>query len=204
MPAETIIPALSLLVQIAKLCQELLARRRRGKNTRKIEADLVRLLVDLFDEIKFCQDVADSVRNFQSFFGLSVYRLQEFNDPSDVGRQVRAIDKRFRTEFLSEIAAVVEDKRGRMVPDPIPDVGKRQLRIELVRAAANYHDMIECIGRLTLNFPGELQEMSRDKDGCLEAFSTKSVQFLEDIRDHEVATLRSLVRTGAHVTNLIS
>ena len=204
MVVPTGLTALALLVQIATVAADLLALRKKGrKNTKDVDNKLLALLVDLFNELRFCQEVLQSFREFESNFNLIVVKLESPSSPRDLDKAVSNLNKWFDISIRNEVASVIDGKRRQMKDLIILELGNSHLADGLTRAASNYNQMVDSIQGFVLNFPQDVQHMSRDKENRFSSFRIATAERFQDVRDFEAATAESLVRVGSLVTDLI-
>ena len=204
MVVPTGLTALALLVQIANVAADLLALRKKGqKNTKDVDNKLLALLVDLFNELRFCQEVLQSFREFESNFNLIIIKLESPSSPRDLDTAVGNLNKWFDISIRNEVASVIEGKRRQMKELKTQELGNSHLADGLTRAASKYNQMVDSIQLFVLNFPRDVQRMSRDKENRFSSFRIATAESFQDVRDFEAATAESLVRVGSLVTDLI-
>lgn len=202
MAVQEALQATSLLVQIADLAHQLLWLRQQPEaSTEETEGELLGLLIEVFDELRFCQDVRDDVREFQSRFKLAVTPLDQ-SKPPDTQIVADEIQKWLELTLIDRLGDVVATKQDHMSALDVTDLADSELCDALLSTASSYERMIGQIQALVGELPGTIDHYRRNQL-TISGLRLSTLKKLDDIHDCQLEAVSGFIRLGALVGRLI-
>jgi hypothetical protein len=201
--AQLALQGSALIIAIGQSAAQLASfrARRKGKQAREAERELLRLETQLFYELLFCQEIFDELTVFQSYFRMARLRLKDAQTQTDVDY---IADELLRTFEILEgnIGPLVRRRRQDMRALETEDLGNRHLADALLQVAAHYQKLLDASERFLLNFHDALRHVSIDRDNVME-FLWDTHEGMRNIADCDRSTARSLIRVGSLIADLV-